>query len=123
MPTGAKILYDSAGYENTLLFSIRPGAVGGTNTGTILKWGAWSKYIYIARNTGKGINSWESSDWEKISAGYADSSGNADTVDGQHFNWNNDKNDHTYLWAASSNGQAYLVHRASISVNYATIAS
>lgn len=30
--------------------------------------------------------------------------GNADTVDNQHFNWNNNKNDHTYLWAASSNG-------------------
>ena len=50
---------------------------------------------------------------------YASSAGNADTVDGQHFNWNNNKNDHTYLWAASSNGQAYLVHRASMSVNYA----
>ena len=50
---------------------------------------------------------------------YASSAGNADTVDEQHFNWNNNKNDHTYLWAASSNGQAYLVHRASMSVNYA----
>lgn len=49
--------------------------------------------------------------------------GDADTVDGQHFNWNNNKNDHTYLWAASSNGQAYLVHRASMSVNYANTAS
>ena len=53
---------------------------------------------------------------------YASSAGNADTVDGQHFNWNNNKNDHTYLWAASSNGQAYLVHRASMSVNYASSA-
>ena len=53
---------------------------------------------------------------------YAESAGNADTVDGQHFNWNNNKNDHTYLWAASSNGQAYLVHRASMSVNYASSA-
>lgn len=53
---------------------------------------------------------------------YAESAGNADTVDGQHFNWNNNKNDHTYLWAASSNGQAYLVHRASMSVNYANSA-
>ena len=44
---------------------------------------------------------------------------NADKVDGQHFNWNNNKNDHTYLWAATDNGNAYLVHRASISVNYA----
>lgn len=47
---------------------------------------------------------------------------NADKVDGQHFNWNNNKNDHTYLWAATDNGNAYLVHRASISVNYANSA-
>lgn len=46
----------------------------------------------------------------------------ADSVDGQHFNWNNNKNDHTYLWAASSNGQAYLVSRANMSVKYATSA-
>ena len=57
-----------------------------------------------------------------LSVNYASSAGNADTVDGQHFNWNNNKNDHTYLWAASSNGQAYLVHRASMSVNYASSA-
>ena len=56
------------------------------------------------------------------SVNYAVSAGNADTVDSQHFNWNNNKNDHTYLWAASSNGQAYLVHRASMSVNYANSA-
>lgn len=53
------------------------------------------------------------------SAGYADSAGNAESVDGQHFNWSNNRDDHSYLWAASSNGQAYLVHRASMSVNYA----
>lgn len=57
-----------------------------------------------------------------ISVNYANSAGNADKVDGQHFNWNNNKNDHTYLWAASNNGNAYLVHRASISVNYANSA-
>lgn len=55
-------------------------------------------------------------------ASYASSAGDADSVDGQHFNWNNNKNNHTYLWAASSNGQAYLVHRASMSVNYASSA-
>lgn len=44
---------------------------------------------------------------------------NADKVDGQHFNWDNNRNDHTYLWAATDSGNAYLVHRASISVNYA----
>ena len=55
-------------------------------------------------------------------SGTASYASNADAVDGQHFNWNNNKNDHTYLWAASSSGQAYLVHRASMSVNYATYA-
>ena len=47
---------------------------------------------------------------------------NADKVDGQHFNWDNNRNDHTYLWAATDYGNAYLVHRASISVNYANSA-
>lgn len=48
---------------------------------------------------------------------------NADKVDGQHFNWDNNRNDHTYLWAATDYGNAYLVHRASISVNYANSAN
>ena len=66
---------------------------------------------------------WNLAARSSLSVNYATSAGNADTVDGQHFNWNNNKNDHTYLWAASSNGQAYLVNRASMSVNYANTAS
>ena len=38
-------------------------------------------YLRILRYYG---GSWKSTDWEKISAGYADSAGNADTLDGCH---------------------------------------
>ena len=55
-------------------------------------------------------------------ANYADSAGNADTVDGQHFSYSNDSNSPTYLWATNSNGSSFLADRGSISVNYATSA-
>ena len=50
LPNAFKILYDSAGYENTLLYTFRPGSItaNSSGTGTILKWGAWSTYMYIA---------------------------------------------------------------------------
>ncbi len=50
---------------------------------------------------------------------YAYSSGNADTVDGQHFAWSNRNNNPTYLWAADSNGDGYLAWRGGMSVSYA----
>ena len=81
---------------------------GGTTTTTFHRRPHSSLYSYIK---GKAEGTWNIS-----------ITGNANTVDGQHFNWNNNKNDHTYLWAASNNGNAYLVHRASISVNYANSA-
>lgn len=54
---------------------------------------------------------------------YASSAGNADSVDGQHFAWSNSGNAPTYLWGADANGSAYLAHRASMSVNYASYAA
>ena len=48
--------------------------------------------------------------------------GNADTVDGQHFSYSNDSNSPTYLWATNSNGSSFLAARGSISVNYASSA-
>ena len=48
--------------------------------------------------------------------------GNADTVDGQHFSYSNSSNSPTYLWATNSNGSSFLAARGSISVNYANSA-
>ena len=56
------------------------------------------------------------------SVSYATSSGNADTVDSQHFSYSNDSNSPTYLWATNSNGSSFLAARGSISVNYANSA-
>lgn len=48
--------------------------------------------------------------------------GNADTVDGQHFSYSNDSNSPIYLWATNSNGSSFLADRGSINVNYANSA-
>jgi hypothetical protein len=63
-----KILYNVPGNEATIFFSRR------TNYGSILKYGYADKYIYILRYNN---TEWKSDDWEKISAGYADSAGSA----------------------------------------------
>ena len=54
--------------------------------------------------------------------GKATSAGNADTANGQKFNWTNTSNSPTYLWATNANGTAFLASRANISVKYATSA-
>ena len=59
--------YNSVGTEYSILFS-----KGGSDTvGSVLKWGYNNKYLWILRQ----VNGWQSDDWEKISAGYADSAG------------------------------------------------
>jgi hypothetical protein len=63
-----KILYNVPGNEATIFFSRR------SNYGSILKYGYTDKYIYILRYNNAA---WKSDDWEKISAGYADSAGSA----------------------------------------------
>lgn len=55
-------------------------------------------------------------------SGKATSAGNADTANGQKFNWTNSSNSPTYLWAANANGTAFLASRADMSVKYATSA-
>lgn len=77
LPNGNALVYDEYGREWSLLYSLRPDNLA---YGAILKWGYADTYLRIARKSG----SWVGSDWEKISAGYADSAGNADTLDGYH---------------------------------------
>jgi len=81
------MVYNSNGIEYTMLGSQAPGRA----YGTILRWGYNDKYMYIAR---KNVSTWQSQDWEKISAGYADSAGNSNTVGGLgvHAGRNNEAN-------------------------------
>ena len=72
---GGKLVYNSSGTEYTELFTRRNDS---NAYGTILKWGYSDKYIRIIRMISGTA---QSTDWEKISAGYAD---NADTCDGLH---------------------------------------
>ena len=65
--------YNSAGDEYSILF----GRGSSAQYGNILKWGYADKYLRILR---KQSNTWKSDDWEKISAGYADTAGSADNA-------------------------------------------
>lgn len=70
--------YNTSGAEYTLLFSR-----GGSNSyGSILKYGYTDTYLRILR---RNAGNWSSTDWEKISAGYADSAGSVawDNVTGK----------------------------------------
>lgn len=49
-------------------------------------------------------------------------SGNADTVDSQHFAYSNNDNNPTYIWGTNTNGTSFLAARGSMSVNYANSA-
>ncbi len=66
-----KMVYNQPGAEATLIFSKR------STYGSILKYGYIDKYVYVLRNQN---GTWKSNDWEKISAGYADSAGTATTA-------------------------------------------
>jgi len=69
-------VYNTSGAEWSYLFGFRSDE----KYGAVLKMGYNDKYLRILRvNNG----TWQSSDWEKISAGYSDSAGDADTLDGQ----------------------------------------
>ena len=65
--------YNYNGDEYTLIFSKQAGG----NYGSIIKYGYASRYIYILRYRN---SAWQTDDWEKIAAGYADSAGSASKV-------------------------------------------
>ena len=77
---GARMIYNYPGSEYTILYTRRSDDVG---HGTILRWGYPDNYIRMIRMIS---GSPQTSDWEKISAGYADSAGDADKLDGYHAN-------------------------------------
>lgn len=60
-----KVVYCKNGQEYTIIFSKQSGGA----YGNIIKYGCPQKYIYILRYKN---GEWQSDDWEKISAGYAD---------------------------------------------------
>lgn len=62
--------YNSSGNEYSILF----GRGGSDQYGNVLKWGYDDRYLRILR---KKQGTWQSDDWEKIYAGYADTAGSA----------------------------------------------
>lgn len=67
------IIYNTYGYEYAYLINMRNDYV----YGNILKIGYADTYLRMLRRV---VNKWQSNDWEKISAGYADSAGTLDGV-------------------------------------------
>ena len=77
MPSASgAIVYNVPGSEKTIIAGKSSGAYG-----HMLQLNYDDNYLRVLRYYN---GSWKSTDWEKISAGYADSSGNADTLDGNH---------------------------------------
>ena len=79
MPSGAgAIVYNVPGSEKTIIVGKSTGPCG-----HMLQLNYDDKYLRILRYY---AGNWRSDDWEKISAGYADSAGDADKLDGYHAN-------------------------------------
>ena len=77
MPSGAgAIVYNVPGSEKTIIVGKSTGPYG-----HMLQLNYDDKYLRILRYY---VGNWRSDDWEKISAGYADSAGDADKLDGYH---------------------------------------
>ena len=53
------------------------------------------------------------------SVNYASSAGNADTVDGHHFNWSGQGGQPTWVWGGNDSSNMYVYNPSNFSVNYA----
>lgn len=108
---GGLSFYSYAGDEYTVLIGSRNDA---TRHGNALKWGYANKYLWMIRM----INgSPKSSDWEKISAGYADSAGSASNLTVHQYLSNTDTTWWPLIWGGSSHnntsdstGEVYKSH-------------
>lgn len=85
--SGGKLFYDikDAEYANLVTINTRSLKDNKTAYGVILRWGYPDTYLRMARISS---GTWKSTDWEKISAGYSDSTGKLSTsrkIWGQSF--------------------------------------
>ena len=101
--------------NNVQVFYINPGEY----------FGMFNVFVYGGMST-NAFSNWSMTTVDAVSGTEIDSkpiatsiTGNADTVDNQHFSYSNDSNSPTYLWATNSNGYSFLAARGNISVNYA----
>ena len=107
LPNGNALVYNSSGKEYSMLFSLHPT---NRNYGSILRWGYEDKYLYITRKEG---NVWkDSTDWEKISAGYADSAGTAGSANS--VAWSNVSGKPSFATVATSGSYTDLSNKPTI---------
>ena len=95
-------VYNTHGAEFSYLFGLKSNY----NYGTILKIGYTDRYLRILR---KANGTWQSEDWEKIYAGYADSAGTASSVawsnvTGKPDSYTPSTHDHSSSISGTSNG-------------------
>lgn len=90
---GARMIYNCPGSEYTILYTRRSDATG---HGSILRWGYPDNYIRMIRMIS---GSPQTSDWEKISAGYADSAGSVawSGITGKPSSFTPSSHSHDYL--------------------------
>jgi len=92
----------------------------------------WGSQIMQDYRTGKlavrGLNNTNWTTWLNIidsgnigaqSVNYATNAGNADTVDGHHFNWSGQGGQPTWLWGGNDPTNMYVYNPSNFSVNYA----
>jgi hypothetical protein len=102
--------YNTNGAEETLLYS---AGTTPASWGSILRWGNYSNYMYIGHFTsGQGLS--PSTGWEKISAGYADNAGTADSANSATKDGNGNTISSTYLKLSGGNMAGSINARANM---------
>ena len=131
--SGAAVSYGGAGGPQVMgqgssaaMMSFhRPGSYAinfGLDTDNVLKVGGWSMggVAYTIMHSGN-IGS-QSVNYATTAGSAPANGGNANSVNNQSFSWSNASDSPSYVWAANSNGSAFLAARANLSVNYANSA-
>ena len=72
--------------------------------------------------TQMGLNNVNNTADSAKSVHYAASAGNADTVDGHHFNWSGQSGQPTWLWGGNDSTNMYVYNPSNFSVSYANTA-
>lgn len=72
-------------------------------------WSSWKTYIHDGNIGSQSVN-------------YANSAGNADTVDGHHFHWSGQSGQPTWLWGGNDITNMYVYNPSNFNVNYANSA-
>ena len=117
MPSASgAIVYNVPGSEKTIIAGKSSGPYG-----HMLQLNYDDNYLRILRYQN---GSWKTIDWEKVSAGYADSAGSVawDNVTEKPFNWSGQSGQPTWIWGSNDGINYYVWNPSNFNVNYANSA-